>query len=109
MKTRDEAGRDDVCVLRLEQLYPFPTTPLADDLSRFPNAEVIWCQEEPKNMGSWLYAAPWIEEVMGELNMPAGRPKYAGRPAAASPATGLFSRHVAEQKKLIAQALGDPA
>jgi 2-oxoglutarate dehydrogenase E1 component len=98
---------DDIVILRLEQLYPFPAQPLADDLGRFPQAEVVWCQEEPKNMGAWSFAAPNIEEVMAKLGM-AGRPRYVGRPAAASPATGLASRHAKEQRALIEAALAFP-
>ncbi|MEQ8697507.1 MAG: 2-oxoglutarate dehydrogenase E1 component, partial [Bauldia litoralis] len=96
---------DKVCILRMEQLYPFPAQPLADDLSRFPEAEVVWCQEEPENMGPWTFADRRIEQVMLDLGMKHTRPRYVGRPAAASPATGLYSRHVAEQNALVDAAL----
>ncbi len=105
LEARDDRKlNDDVVIIRLEQLYPFPAQSLADDLGRFKQAQVVWCQEEPANMGAWFFVAPHIEEVMGKLNM-SGRPRYAGRAAAASPATGLASRHAKEQARLIAEAL----
>ncbi len=105
LEARDERKlNDDVVIIRLEQLYPFPAQPLADDLGRFKQAEVVWCQEEPMNMGAWCSVAPGIEEVMGKLRMN-GRPRYVGRAAAASPATGLASRHAKEQARLIDEAL----
>ena len=105
LEARDERKlNDDVVIIRVEQLYPFPAQSLADDLGRFKQAEVVWCQEEPKNMGAWCSVAPQIEEAMDKLRM-SGRPRYAGRAAAASPATGLASRHAKEQAKLIDEAL----
>jgi 2-oxoglutarate dehydrogenase E1 component len=105
LEARDERKLNDkVVIIRLEQLYPFPAESLADDLGRFKQASVVWCQEEPMNMGAWFSVAPQIEEVMGRLGMGA-RPRYAGRGAAASPATGLASRHAKEQAKLIDEAL----
>jgi 2-oxoglutarate dehydrogenase E1 component len=105
VEARDERRLNDkVVVIRLEQLYPFPAQPLADDLGRFRHAEVVWCQEEPRNMGAWTFVEPAIEETMAKLGM-AGRPRYAGRAAAASPATGLASRHAKEQARLIDEAL----
>jgi len=105
LEARDERKlNDDVVIIRLEQLYPFPAQSLADDLGRFRQAELVWCQEEPKNMGAWLTVNAPIEETMERLGMP-GRPKYAGRPPAASPATGLASRHAKEQAQLINTAL----
>ena len=98
---RDEQGRDDVYILRVEQLYPFPADAIAEYAAGFPQLEtVVWAQEEPKNAGGWTFVAPLIEEAL------AMRPLYAGRAAAASTATGLARRHAAEQAKLIAEALG---
>jgi len=98
---RDEQGRSDVYILRVEQLYPFPGDAVAQMAAAFPNVEtVVWCQEEPKNAGSWFFVEPLIEEALGR------RPVYAGRAAAAATATGLARRHAAEQAKLIAEALG---
>jgi 2-oxoglutarate dehydrogenase E1 component len=110
MEARDKAGLSDVSVVRIEQLYPFPSDPLIARLKRMPNLEqVVWAQEEPKNSGAWTFAAPLIEECLGTAGSKAIRPAYAGRPASASPATGLAKRHVAEQASLIAEALGHQA
>ena len=102
---REKRDEDDICLLRLEQLYPFPSGSLAKELSRFPNADIVWCQEEPKNMGGWSFAQPFVEEVMEKTHPKQNRLKYAGRAAAASPATGLYKRHVKEQNALIDEAL----
>jgi 2-oxoglutarate dehydrogenase E1 component len=99
---RDAQKRDDVYILRVEQLYPFPGDAVADYAKRFPNLEtIVWCQEEPKNAGSWFFVDPLIEEALGR------RATYAGRAAAAATATGLARRHAAEQAKLIHEALGE--
>ncbi len=102
---RATRGQDDVYLMRVEQLYPFPLKALSNELSRFPKAEIVWCQEEPHNMGAWTFAAPRIEEVLEKIGAKHKRPVYAGRPEAASPATGLFARHVKEQKALVDAAL----
>jgi 2-oxoglutarate dehydrogenase E1 component len=103
----ERAGRDttDVFFLRMEQLYPFPKKALTQELKRFPKAEVVWCQEEPKNMGAWSYVEPRIEEVLLEIGADCKRPVYVGRGEAAAPATGLLRRHTAEQKDLVDRAL----
>jgi 2-oxoglutarate dehydrogenase E1 component len=109
---RAELGLDDsVALLRLEQLAPFPHEVLAEELARFaPSIRVIWCQEEPKNMGAWSFVAPRIETVLGQLDMAQKRPAYAGRAAAAATATGSHQQHVREQSSLVDLALqGDPA
>ena len=103
---RDERGLDDVYLLRIEQLYPMPKRSLVAELSRFKSAEVIWCQEEPKNAGSWFYIEPELEEILTEIGSKTNRATYAGRPASASPATGLASRHKLEQQTLVNEALG---
>jgi 2-oxoglutarate dehydrogenase E1 component len=103
---RDAAEAWDIEILRVEQLYPFPSKTTFELLSKTPNAEVIWCQEEPKNMGGWTFVRDFIEDAMQAANLKQSRLKYAGRPAAASPATGSFARHVKEQKQLVAEALG---
>ncbi len=95
---REKRGIDDVYLLRVEQLYPFPLKTLVGELSRFRNAEVVWCQEEPKNMGSWNFVDPYLEWVMDQAKMERRRPRYAGRPAAAATATGLMSKHLAQLK-----------
>jgi 2-oxoglutarate dehydrogenase E1 component len=107
IEARDTAAAHDTCVIRLEQIYPFPGDPLAARLARMPNlADVVWAQEEPKNNGAWSFVEPYIEESLiaaGKLGM---RARYAGRTASASPATGLMSRHTTEQGALVADALG---
>ena len=96
-----KGGIDDVYVLRVEQLYPFPLKTLVNELSRFRNAEVVWCQEEPKNMGSWNFVDPYLEWVMDQAKLERKRPRYAGRPAAAATATGLMSKHLAQLKSFM--------
>ncbi len=97
---------DDVAVVRLDQLYPFPVKSLGAELANYPNAEVVWCQEEPENMGAWRFVDRRIEAVMATTpKMKATRPRYVGRPEAASTATGVMRRHVIEQAKLVDEAL----
>ena len=103
---RDAQGLDDVYLLRVEQLYPLPTISLTQELSRFPKAEFIWCQEEPRNQGAWLFIEPDMEQILTKIRGKTTRMSYTGRKASASPATGLASRHKHEQQTLVAQALG---
>jgi 2-oxoglutarate dehydrogenase E1 component len=103
---RDAQGLEDVYLLRVEQLYPVPTISLTQELGRFPKAEVVWCQEEPKNQGAWSFIEPEIETILTKIRGRTTRMSYAGRKASASPATGLASRHKYEQQQLVAQALG---
>ncbi|MEI6417740.1 MAG: 2-oxoglutarate dehydrogenase E1 component, partial [Sphingomonadales bacterium] len=101
LDAREKNSRDDVYLLRVEQLYPFPADVVADYAAKFPNLEtVVWAQEEPQNAGAWVFISPLIEQALDR------RPIYAGRPAAASTATGLLKWHNAEQAKLVAEALG---
>ena len=102
---RDKRGADDVYLLRLEQFYPFPALSLVKELERFKGAEVIWCQEEPKNQGGWTFVEPNLEWVLTRIGATHSRPRYVGRAASASPATGLASRHKAEQEALVSEAL----
>ncbi len=104
-KTRAEKGDDGVALVRVEQLYPFPFASLAKLLQRYRNAEVVWCQEEPQNMGTWNFVDRRIERVLAGLDVAARRPRFVGRAEAASPATGLFKRHVQEQAQLVGDAL----
>jgi 2-oxoglutarate dehydrogenase E1 component len=107
MEARDQAQLRDVSVVRIEQLYPFPSEPLVARFKRMPNLqEVVWAQEEPKNGGAWFFAEPLIEQCLGEAGHAGQRPIYAGRSASASPATGLAKRHASEQSALIARAIG---
>jgi 2-oxoglutarate dehydrogenase E1 component len=102
---RREKGIRDVAILRLEQLYPFPVKSLAAALAPYRNAELVWCQEEPENMGGWTFVDRRIEKVLAGLDIRAKRPSYVGRCEAASPATGLAKTHNAQQAALVRQAL----
>jgi 2-oxoglutarate dehydrogenase E1 component len=103
---RNAAKKKNVYVLRLEQLYPFPALALVQELSRFPKADVVWCQEEPQNMGAWWHVMPRLETILEELKHKTKRPKYAGRAESASTAVGSMAVHQAEQAALVAEALG---
>jgi 2-oxoglutarate dehydrogenase E1 component len=100
---REKLGANDIYLLRVEQLYPFPLKALVVTLSRFKQAEVFWCQEEPKNMGAWTFVGPYLEWVLGQAGCKSKRPVYAGRPAAAATATGLMSKHLAELKAFMGE------
>ena len=102
---REELGIEDVMILRLEQLYPFAYKGLEEELAKYPNAEIVWCQEEPKNMGYWSFVHEPIEDVLTTIKHKAGRPRYVGRPASASPASGLLRHHNEQQAKLVEEAL----
>lgn len=105
LEAREAKKINDVALVRLEQLYPFPKEELKAELKKYKNAEVIWCQEEPKNMGAWKFVDDLIEETLVEVKHKTARPKYAGRIACASPATGYGSYHAKEQKNLVDEAL----
>ena len=102
---RAKRGIDDVFFLRMEQLYPFPKKALVEELSRFKKAEIVWCQEEPENMGAWTFVDRRLEAVLTEIDADHKRPRYVGRPEAASPATGNGVRHRREQEQLVDEAL----
>ena len=107
MEARDAAGDKNTGIVRIEQLYPFPGEPLVKRLKTLSNLEeVVWAQEEPKNNGAWSFVEPFIEECLVEAGGKVQRPRYAGRAASASPATGLMKRHQMEQAALVADALG---
>jgi len=103
---RREKGVDDVAIVRIEQMYPFPKTSLAKALAPYRNADVVWCQEEPENMGAWTFMDRRIEKVLGTLDIKAKRPDFVGREEAASPATGLAKIHQQQQDALVRAALG---
>src|SRR5258705_11177376 len=102
---REKRGVDDVYIMRVEQLYPVPLKALVHELGRFKNAELVWCQEEPRNMGAWHFIEPYLEWVLNQIHAPNKRPRYAGRAAAAATATGLMSKHLAQLKALLDEAL----
>lgn len=109
IERRDEEELDDVSIVRIEQIYPFPGEPLAARLERMTNLEeVVWCQEEPRNNGAWFFVESQIEAALTAAGKKGMRPSYAGRDAAASPATGLALRHNLQQQALVNQALGLP-
>jgi 2-oxoglutarate dehydrogenase E1 component len=102
---REKRGIDDVYLLRVEQLYPFPTKALIAELSRFKQAEFMWCQEEPRNMGAWFFVEVFIQWVLNQIGVGEKRVRYAGRPASASTAVGLMSKHLAQLKQFLDEAL----
>src|SRR5438874_5499863 len=104
---REQRGIDNIYILRIEQLYPWPHKVLIQELSRFKRAEMVWCQEEPLNMGAWSFAQPNIERALEFIEAKHRRSRYAGRPASAATATGLMSKHQKELKAVIDEALGD--
>ena len=105
LEERDARGIDDVYLMRIEQYYPFPAHSLINELERFKGAEMVWCQEEPKNQGAWTFIEPNIEWVLTRIRAKHTRPAYAGRATSASPATGLASQHKTQQEALVNEAL----
>jgi len=104
LDAREQKGVDDVYILRLEQFYPWPMKSLSIEISRFKTAEFVWCQEEPKNMGGWTFVDPWLELTLARLPVTAKRARYVGRPASASTAAGLMSRHTKELNAFLNEA-----
>ena len=104
IEQRAKSGRDDVYILRLEQFYPWPLKSLSNALKRFTKAELVWCQEEPKNMGGWTFVDPWLELTLERLSIKAKRARYVGRPASASTAAGQMSRHLKELEAFLTEA-----
>ncbi len=102
---REKRDIDDIYIMRIEQLYPVPLKALVHELARFKNAEVVWCQEEPRNMGAWHFIEPYLEWVLNQIHAPNRRPRYAGRAASAATATGLMSKHLAQLKAMLDEAL----
>ncbi|MGA8601389.1 MAG: 2-oxoglutarate dehydrogenase E1 component, partial [Beijerinckiaceae bacterium] len=104
---REKREVNDVYLMRVEQLYPFPLKALVTELTRFKNAEIVWCQEEPKNMGPWSFVEPYLEWVVNQLGRKGQRAHYIGRPAAAATATGVMSKHLAQLKAFLDEAYAD--
>ncbi len=104
VEARAKAGRDDIYLMRIEQFYPWPMKSVMQVLSRFRNAELVWVQEEPKNMGGWTFVDPWLELTLDRMDIKAKRARYIGRPASASTAAGLMSRHMKELEAFLADA-----
>lgn len=104
-EARDKYNVKNVALVRMDQYYPFPEKELALELKKYPNAEVIWCQEEPKNLGAWHFVQEKIEDCLNKIDHKNKRPKYVGRVEAASPSAGYLKMHNVEQEKLIKQAV----
>jgi len=103
VRKREEKGADDVALLRVEQLYPFPHKAFSTELRKYPNAaEVVWCQDEPQNQGAWFFVQHYLHENMAEGQ----RLAYSGRAASASPAVGYSHLHQEQQKALVEGAFG---
>jgi 2-oxoglutarate dehydrogenase E1 component len=103
LQNSDSVASDEIAIARLEQFYPFPNNDITKALESYENLEkVVWCQEEPKNMGGWSFVAPRLSRLLTN----GATLDYAGRQASASPAAGQKKIHEAEQEKLIQQALG---
>jgi 2-oxoglutarate dehydrogenase E1 component len=101
---RHESRRNDVAIIRVEQLYPFPHKQFEAEMKRYPNAsEVVWCQEEPQNQGAWYQSGHYFRQNMREDQ----KLYYAGRPASAAPAGGYLARHNERQRTLVEEALGN--
>ncbi len=105
LEARRERKINDVALVRVEQLYPWPRQTVMAQIKLYPNADVVWCQEEPANMGSWMFVCPRLQNVLDEAGIKATRPLFVGRKAAASPATGSLRVHQQEQAQLVERAL----
>ncbi len=103
---REKRGVDDIYLLRIEQLYPFPSKALVSELSRFKLAEIVWCQEEPRNQGAWFFVDVFLQWVLNQIGAKHRNVRYAGRPASASTAVGQMSKHLAQLKQFLDEALG---
>ena len=103
---REKRGIDDIYLLRIEQLFPFPTKALVAELARFKQAEMVWCQEEPRNMGAWFFVDVFLQWVLNQIGAKHRQMRYAGRPASASTAVGQMSKHLAQLKQFLDEALG---
>jgi 2-oxoglutarate dehydrogenase E1 component len=105
LKAREDLKREDAALVRVERLYPFPAAEIRAALGRFaPQAEVVWCQEEPRNMGAWRFVRERFLD--GDVESGGRSPRYAGRAASATPASGSLKVHLAEQEALLRAALG---
>ncbi len=103
---REKRGINDIYLLRIEQLFPFPSKALVQELSRFKQAEMVWCQEEPRNQGAWFFVDVFLNWVLNQIGAKHHTSRYAGRPASASTAVGQMSKHLAQLKQFLDEALG---
>ncbi|CAM9433924.1 unnamed protein product [Phaeothamnion confervicola] len=102
---REKLGRQDIAIVRMEQIAPFPFDRIAEEVAKYPNAEVVWAQEEPKNMGAWSYVMPRVMTATRDIVKSEKRPRYAGRPTSAAPATGMSKVHAAEHEAILNAAI----
>ncbi len=107
VEERERLGASDIYILRIEQLYPFPHRALAQELARFPQADMVWCQEEHRNMGAYSFVESRIEWALAQAEARIRRPRYVGRAAAAAPATGLMSKHLAQLRAFLDDAFAE--
>ena len=105
LEEREKRGVDDVYLLRIEQFYPFPRSSLMNELKRFPQAEMFWCQEEPRNMGGWSFIESYLEWTLDQIGATHNRPRYVGRPPSAATATGHAKQHREELAAFLDEAL----
>jgi 2-oxoglutarate dehydrogenase E1 component len=107
IEAREKAKNDEVVFFRIEQLYPFPAKTLAQILKKYKEqAEFIWCQEEPKNMGAWNTVRNYIDRTLDIIQSKRDKVKYIGRIASASTATGNLNKHLAQQKEILEKVVG---
>ena len=106
IESREKTKNDKVVFIRIEQIYPFPLKTLANLVKRYPNAEFIWCQEEPKNMGAWNTVRIYIERSIAMTKIGQSKVKYVGRKASSSTATGNLNKHVAQQREILEKIVG---
>jgi 2-oxoglutarate dehydrogenase E1 component len=106
IEAREETKNNKVVFIRIEQLYPFPAKTLAQLLKRYKNADFIWCQEEPKNMGAWNTVRNYIDRTLEIIQLKGDRVKYIGRKASSSTATGNLNKHLAQQKEILEKVVG---
>ncbi|CAO0791400.1 unnamed protein product [Mucor circinelloides] len=106
LKAREQNKMNDIAISRVEQLNPFPFQQIKEHADKYPNAEIVWCQEEPLNMGPWQHVEPRLTTVLAETQHHAGKsPSYAGRPPSASVATGNKKKHYQEEYAFLSKAL----
>jgi 2-oxoglutarate dehydrogenase E1 component len=106
VQAREQTKNDNVVFIRIEQLYPFPAKTLANILKRYQNAQVVWCQEEPKNMGAWNTVRNYIDRILEIIHFTNDKVKYVGRKASSSTATGNLNKHLAQQKEILEKVVG---
>ena len=106
---RERRGTNDVAIVRLEQIAPFAFDRVAENCKLYPNAEVVWAQQEPKNMGAYAYINPRVMTATRDLNQEEKRARYVGRPVSAAPATGIGSVHQLEYQNILNGVFGEAA